>query len=74
MVGVTAMPMRPLGVAWPRKPVSSERTSRRMRSAIGSISCAASVGLSERVVRSNRLVPVAASSWRTSTLTAECVR
>jgi hypothetical protein len=44
-----------------------------MRSAVDSISFAAAVGLSERVVRSNRRVPNPSSSWRISMLTADWV-
>jgi len=44
-----------------------------MRSAVASISSAAAVGCSERVVRSKSRAPSPSSSWRISMLTADCV-
>ena len=73
-VGVMASVTRPRSsAASSRKSAESESTSRRMRSTVTIICSAAAVGLSERVVRSNRRVSSPSSSWRISMLTADCV-
>ncbi|MNX39901.1 hypothetical protein D3C86_702730 [compost metagenome] len=73
-VGVMASVTRPRSsVASSRKSAESESTSRSTRSTVEIICSAAAVGLSARVVRSNRRVPRPSSSWRISMLTADCV-